>query len=380
METMNADLYLGIMSGTSLDGIDIAACRFTGKHIDLLAFHSMEWQPALRERLIDIATADRIEMDLLVRAHFELARVYAAAVEATLREAGIHASDIRAIGLHGQTVRHLPSQPNPATFQLGSGAALAAVTGIDVVSDFRSADMALGGEGAPLVPMFDFHFLASDANERLIVNIGGIANVTWLPAHADAGDVIAFDSGPGNMLLDSIARRYFGKPFDENGEIGRSGEINEDLLAKFLSHPYFNTPPPKSTGRELFSELFLSDLHREIAAGKLLPEDALATLTELTALSIMRSLDLARRKTQDVEIIVSGGGALNKYLLERMKANASPHASICSSDAYGIPSKAKEAIAFAFFARAFVEEIRIHLPKTTGASRQTALGSLSRGK
>ena len=377
---MSTEIYLGIMSGTSLDGIDVAACRFAEKQIELLAFHSVDWKMGLREQLMEFATAERIEMDDLVRAHFELAREYADAVKTTLRETGISPTSIRAIGLHGQTVRHLPSPPIPATFQLGSGAALAAISGIDVVSDFRSADIALGGQGAPLVPMFDRYFLQNDTTDRLIVNIGGIANVTWLPARAKDTDVIAFDCGPGNMLLDSIAQRYFGKPFDANGDIARSGKIDRDVLDEFLSNPYFKTLPPKSTGRELFSESFLGNLNRKIAAGKLFPQDTLASLTELTAITILRSFDFLKRKTQEAEIIVSGGGAFNTFLLERMNTNALPHTSIHSSDAFGIPPKAKEAIAFAFFAHAFVESIPIHLPSTTGASRRTTLGTLSKGK
>jgi anhydro-N-acetylmuramic acid kinase len=383
---MSLNIYLGIMSGTSLDGIDVAACRFEGKRIELVAFHSVEWEPSLRARILEFATAERIEMSDLVRAHFELAGEYAKAVETTLHNANIAPSHVRAIGLHGQTIRHLPFASIPSTFQLGSGAALAAMTGIDVVSDFRAADIALGGQGAPLVPMFDYYFLQSDSIDRLIVNIGGIANVTWLPcmiAHAAKtkdNDVIAFDCGPGNMLLDFITRRYFGKPFDEHGDIARTGKIDRALLDEFLSNPYFTTAPPKSTGRELFSEKFLDGLNKKIADGKLLPQDALATLTELTALSIMRSFYFLETKTNEIEIIVSGGGAFNTFLLERMKAHASQHASISSSDAFGIPAKAKEAIAFAFFAHAFMEAIPIHLPKTTGASWQTTLGSLSRGK
>jgi anhydro-N-acetylmuramic acid kinase len=377
---MSTEIYLGIMSGTSLDGTDVATCRFAEKGIELLAFHSAEWKPGMRERLLKFATAERVEMDDLVQAHFELAREYADAVKTTLRETGIPPTSIRAIGLHGQTVRHLPSKAVPATFQLGSGAALAAITGIDVISDFRSADIALGGQGAPLVPMFDHYFLQSDTIDRLIVNIGGIANVTWLPAHAKDTEIIAFDCGPGNMLLDSIAQRYFGKPFDENGDIARSGKIDRDLLDEFLSNPYFKTPPPKSTGRELFSEKILIGLNDTIATGKLLPENALASLTELTAISILRSFDFVKRKKKKAEIIVSGGGAFNTFLLERMKTNALPQASIHSSDAFVIPAKAKEAIAFAFFAHAFVEAIPIHLPSTTGASRQTTLGTLSKGK
>jgi len=377
---MSADIYLGIMSGTSLDGIDVAACRFKGQRVELLGFHSADWKSGLREQLMEFSTAECIKMDDLVRANFELANEYTMAVETTLREMGISPSQIRAIGLHGQTIRHLPSPPIPATLQLGSGAALAAITEIDVISDFRSADIALGGQGAPLVPMFDHYFLQSDSTDRLIVNIGGIANVTWLSANAGDRDVIAFDCGPGNMLLDYITQRYFGKSFDENGEIARSGKIDQKLLDEFLSNPYFKIPPPKSTGREMFSEHFLSNVHNSIATGKLLAEDALTTLTELTAIAIIQSFDVVQRKTKTAEIIVSGGGAFNSYLLERMNANAFPNTSISSSDAFDVPAKAKEAIAFAFFAHAFVESITIHLPETTGASGRTTLGSLSKGK
>jgi anhydro-N-acetylmuramic acid kinase len=377
---MTADICLGIMSGTSLDGIDVAACRFSGKQIELVGFHSAEWPPALRDELLEFATTERVNMNDLVRSHFRLAKEYASAVEATLLISNITPSMVRAIGLHGQTVRHLPSGPIPATFQLGSGAALAAMTEIDVVSDFRAADIALGGQGAPLMPMFDHYFLVSDSVDRLIVNIGGIANVTWLPAQSMPGDVIAFDSGPGNMLLDATTRRYFGKPFDENGDTARSGKIDSDLLEEFLSHPYFTVPPPKSTGRELFSESFLEDLNQKIANGKLAPEDALATLTELTARSILKSFDFFPSSSSRIEIIVSGGGAFNKFLLDRLRSNAPESAGILTSDDVGIPAKTKEAIAFAFFARAFVESITIHLPSTTGASHRTVLGSLSKGK
>lgn len=378
------------MSGTSLDGIDVAICGFANTEITLAGFYSAEWPAPLREVLMELATAERVNMDVLTQTHFQLAEEYAKAAEAALRESGIPASSIRAIGLHGQTVRHLPSSPMPATLQLGSGAALAAISGIDVVSDFRSADIALGGQGAPLVPMFDYHFLRSDSTmddrsskddrpstNRLIVNIGGIANVTWLPKNARELDVIAFDSGPGNMLLDSIAKRYFNIPFDRNGELARAGRIDESLLAELLAHPYFKPPPPKSTGRELFSENFLKDLDRKISESRLSTKDALATLTELTARSIAGSLDFVNAKSHPVEMIVSGGGAFNEYLMERIASNA-PKALVITSDAYNIPAKAKEAIAFAFFAKAFIENIAIHLPATTGARRKAVLGSLSK--
>jgi len=380
------DVYLGIMTGTSLDAIDVAACRFVRGSIELLTFHSEKWPDGLRGLLYELATAKNVELDKLARVHFLLARQYAEAIEATLAEKGLNSSNIGAIGLHGQTVRHLPTSEPPApglpavgaTLQIGSGPALAAITGIDVVSDFRSADVALGGQGAPLVPMFDYYFLRSEQTDRLIVNIGGIANVTWLPRNAKSNDVIAFDSGPGNMLIDSLMRKYFDRPFDERGEIARSGKIDEDLLATLLSHPYFSTSPPKSTGRELFSEEFLSVVHRMISESVLSTHDAVATITELTGMSIAGSLRFVKAEQRDIEIVVSGGGAYNEYMMERIALHAAP-ARVHSSDAFGIPANTKEAIAFAFFAKAFVEEIRIHLPATTGARHATLLGSLSRG-
>jgi len=373
------------MSGTSLDGIDVAICRFAPPAITLAGFYSAEWPVALRDTLMNFATAERVNLNALTRTNFQLAHEYAHAVEAAITQAGISPSSIRAIGLHGQTLRHLPFPPMPSTLQLGSGAALAAISGIDVVSDFRSADMAVGGQGAPLMPMFDFQFLRNEhvddrsSADRLIVNIGGIANVTWLPKNAREEDVIAFDSGPGNMLLDWITKHYFDLPFDRNGELARSGTIDETVLSELLSHPYFNTAPPKSTGRELFSEKFLKDVVASIADGSLSPTGALATLTELTARTIVGSLQFVGRKSERVEMIVSGGGAFNDYLLERIAANAA-NAGVFTSETYGIPPKAKEAIAFAFFAKAFIENIPIHLPTTTGAQRQVTLGSLSRGK
>ena len=380
-----ADIYLGIMTGTSLDAIDVAACRFDGKHVELLAFHSVEWPTAIREILMELATAEMVSMDLLARTHFLLAREYAKAVEQTLEQSTIAKSDVRAIALHGQTIRHLPIaesvrglDPIAATYQLGSGSALAALMGIDVVSDFRSGDVALGGQGAPLVPMFDYAFLASESEDRLVVNIGGIANVTWLPRDAKPEDVIAFDSGPGNMLLDSISSRYFGESYDKDGNRARNGTINDAILQQLLGHPYFAMKPPKSTGRELFGEEFLRTITQAIDNAKMSVNDALATLTELTARSIADTLTFVTTKNVEVEIIVSGGGAMNLFLMERIQFHA-PNAHVVSSDLYNIPAKAKEAIAFAFFGKAFLEEIPIHLPQTTGASRKIILGSHSLG-
>jgi anhydro-N-acetylmuramic acid kinase len=258
----SADLYIGIMSGTSLDGVDAALCRFeTGEEgrvsLELLAESSVPWPGEFRDLLYELATEQSVEVDSLVRAHFLLPHYYAEAAGSAIREASLTPADIRAIGVHGQTIRHLPKPAElvagtpavGATLQLGSGAALAALTGIDVISDFRSADVALGGQGAPLVPIFDNEFLRSRESDRVALNIGGISNITWLP-RAETDEVLAYDCGPGNMIIDALTRRWFDRPFDEGGKIASEGKVDERLLHNLLSHEYFTTPPPKSTGRE----------------------------------------------------------------------------------------------------------------------------------
>jgi anhydro-N-acetylmuramic acid kinase len=386
---MTTDLYIGIMTGTSMDGIDVVIARFE-KFPEVISEYSALIDPAFRKILMDLATKEEIDIDLFVRSHFVLAEQYANAIETALQNAKLAPKDVRAIGLHGQTIRHLPKpeklapsvQPSGATFQLGSGAALAALSGIDVISDFRSGDVALGGEGAPLVPMFDYHFLRSDNINRILLNIGGIANLTFIPAGSDEESVIAFDSGPGNMIIDTLVKDYFDQPFDKAGAIAKNGKADKELLPELLADQYFSQSPPKSTGRELFGEKFVKIVSEKIAAGSLSAADAVATATELTARSIaeaIRFLPPESLKNFPSEIIASGGGVKNVYLCSRIQ-ELLPEISFRISDELGIPSQAKEALAFAWFAKAFLENEYIHLPKTTGAKRKIILGSMSKGK
>ncbi len=386
---MKSDLYIGIMSGTSMDAIDVVIARFD-KFPEVVSEYSVPLRSELREILMDLATKNEINIDLFVRTHFVLAQEYASAVEASLKKAYLSPKDIRAIGLHGQTIRHLPKSEKiapslsetGATFQLGSGGALAALSGIDVASDFRSGDIALGGEGAPLVPMFDYYFFRTNDRNRILLNIGGIANLTFIPACAEEMEVIAFDTGPGNMITDALAKEYYNKQFDNAGEIAGSGKIDEELLLELLENQYFTQPPPKSTGRELFGEKFLDIFKKKAAHRKLSASDALATATELTARSIaeaFRFLPHERLKTHPTEIIASGGGVKNIFLCQRLK-ELLPEMTFRISDELGIPLQAKEALAFAWFAKAFLQNEYIHLPATTGAKRKIILGSLSKGR
>jgi anhydro-N-acetylmuramic acid kinase len=365
------DLYIGIMSGTSLDGIDVALCRFpAAAKVDLLHHRTYDWPGELRARLSELVSADEFSVDELTTLNFELAQAYAAAAGQLLEESGKTPEDIRAIGMHGQTIRHLPGT---ATWQIGSGPALAAMSGIDTVHDFRSADVALGGQGAPLVPMFDLIFLHSPEKDRLVTNIGGITNVTYIPKSGDHDQVIAYDTGPGNMIIDTLAQRWFDRPYDNDGEIAKSGRVNEDVLQSFLAHPYFVLDPPKSTGRELINSDFLprfSHLLNAIPA-----EDLVATATELTARTLS---DASNKLGMPVELVLSGGGAKNGYLVERIQAQLQHGSSVVLSHELGIDAQAKESIAFAFFAKARIDEQLIHLPKTTGALRKILLGSVAK--
>ncbi len=384
----DSNLYIGIMTGTSMDAIDIVIARFE-EFPEVIGEYSAPLDSALGRILMNFATKDEMNIDLFIRTHFVLASEYAKAVNSALVKAKLSSKDIRAIGLHGQTIRHVPkpekitdSLPaSGATFQLGSGAALAAQLGIDVVSDFRSADIALGGEGAPLVPMFDHRFLRSDNSNRILLNIGGIANITFLSAGGDEEPVMAFDTGPGNMIIDSLAAEYFNTAYDDDGTIAKSGIADEKLLNQLLSNQYFKQPPPKSTGRELFGEVILKEFMEAIEKKTLSHEDAIRTATELTAYSIAQAIDFLpgdMLQKYPTEIFASGGGVKNRFLCKRI-GELLPEMKFRISDESGIPSQAKEALAFAYFAKAFLDHEIIHLPNTTGASRKTILGSLSKG-
>ncbi|MEI8135352.1 MAG: anhydro-N-acetylmuramic acid kinase [bacterium] len=370
--------FAGIMTGTSLDAIDIVIADLSG--FPKVLFHaSYAFEPYLRNRLSELASRNEISIDLFVATHFELSKAYANGLQNAINESGITADQIRAIGMHGQTIRHLPQAG--ATFQLGSAPALAALTGIDVISDFRSADMALGGQGAPLMPMFDYHFLSDTSSDRIILNIGGIANLTYLPRSGSEENVIAFDCGPGNMLIDALAQRYFNQPFDAEGGLASQGVVNESLLRELLALPYFSASPPKSTGRELFGEPILIQFTEHVTKSKLSAIDAICTATELTARTIAGATTLLPSSITDAttELIISGGGTRNVFLMHRIRTLL-PEMKLRTSDEIGIPSQSKEALAFAWFAKAFIDDQTIHLPTTTGASRKIILGSLSKGK
>jgi anhydro-N-acetylmuramic acid kinase len=359
-----AGLYIGLMSGTSLDGVDAVLAAPRGKQLRLKAALYRPFPPQLRRRLLALQTSGPDELHRTAVAANHLTRAYAAAVRTLLSRARIAAGGVAAIGCHGQTVRHRPDAGY--TVQLINGAMLAELTGIDVVCDFRGRDIAAGGEGAPLVPAFHSAVFRARDQSRAVVNIGGIANLTSLPAH---GPVTGFDSGPGNCLLDAWigARRH--RPYDRGGAWAARGRVVPHLLDKLLADPYFRRHPPKSTGRGTFN---LAWLQRRLTRN-LRGEDVQATLLELTARTIAGAVQ--NYCANAGEVLVCGGGARNRVLVARIAALLSGRR-VAVTDKAGIAAQHVEALAFAWLARECLRRKPGNLPSVTGARGPRVLGAI----
>ena len=352
------------MSGTSLDGVNAVLADFTQRSPRVLARTHAAFDPGLRDALSALMASGPDEIDRTQGAADALARVYANAVADTLRNAGTNAGTVRAIGCHGQTLRHRPERGY--TVQIGNAALLAELSGITVVSDFRSRDMAAGGQGAPLAPAFHASVFADPAETRAVLNLGGIANLTRLaPGHAVTG----FDCGPANRLLDAWVARHRGSSYDEGGNWAAQGHEIPALLEKLLDEPYFSAPPPKSTGRELFNEAWLE----RCLCASLAPADVQATLVALTARSASDAL--LRWCPGTKRLLVCGGGTRNAHLMTRI-ARELPGIAVESTAAHGVDPEDVEALAFAWLARETLEGRAGNLPSVTGARGPRVLGAI----
>ena len=363
------------MSGTSLDGIDVAVVGVEGRKIEPIAFRSIPYPRPVRDALLAVSnTATRTAE--ISRLNFLLGDVYAEAVIATCRRARLRLDSIRLIGLHGQTIFHEGAAVDylarriASTLQIGEAAVVAERTGIRVISNFRERDVAAGGRGAPLVPFVDYLLFRHRTIFRVALNIGGIANITVLKPSAKPEEVIAYDTGPGNMAIDALVRHMTGgrESYDRGGRIARSAKVNDELLEKLRRQSYFKRTPPKTAGREQFGEEFVSGL---IATGLSLP-DLIATATELTAWSIARAI-LDSASEPNVEVIASGGGVHNRWLIQRLHYYLNPW-KIRSTAEFGVDPDAKEAIAFAVLAYRTFRREPGNLPSATGARRAAILG------
>lgn len=363
-------LFIGLMSGTSLDGVDGVLANFSGAQPQVLAHHAMPFAPALKQELLALNTPSDNELHRAALAANGLVRVYAQTVQALLESTQTKVSEVCAIGAHGQTVRHQPGAFDGTgyTLQLNNPALLAELTGIDVVADFRSRDVAAGGQGAPLVPMFHQGIFGQPNHTVGVLNIGGIANLSVLHAN---GDVLGFDCGPGNALLDHWCQAHTGHAFDHNGVWGASGNVIEPLLQAMLAEPFLHQAPPKSTGRDLFHPTWLA--HQLSGYADANAADVQATLTEFTARACVN--DVLRHATDAAELIVCGGGALNGLLMQRLQASL-PNVRVLSSAERGMPPLQVEAAAFAWLARQTVLGLPGNLPKVTGAQGARILGGI----
>lgn len=375
------------MSGTSLDGVDAVLARLegSGSDVDMTqeAFIHVPYPGQLRSLLRDNSTPAASDLRDLTRLNVRLAHVYADAVDAVLEEAGLDRDDLDLVGSHGQTVQHLPEPADcagksvRATLQIGDPSTLANLLDVPVVGNFRSADLALGGQGAPLVPYFDYVALTSGDEHRGLLNLGGIANLTVLPAGGLPDDVLAFDTGPANMVIDTLAERLFDAPLDRNGQHAAEGTPDHDLLADLLELDYFRREPPKSTGRETFGADFVDAFLGAAHSRGLSSEDTIATATLLTAASVYQAYAQYLRTEQPIDVlIISGGGTHNDTLMHMLSEAFSP-IPVRTVDEYGIDEDAKEALCFAVLAHETVNGVPTNLPSVTGASSPTLLGSLN---
>lgn len=364
-------LTIGLMSGTSVDGVDAALCEFDSSgtmKIRQTIFHP--YDVALRERIHGLCNNSAPPEKDVMKVDQELVECFTKAVNELLLKSNVAAADVSAIGSHGQTIRHCPECDPPFSQQIGSAGALAQETGITTIGDLRNADLLAGGQGAPLAPGFHNAIFRSAKKNRVILNIGGIANVTLLPADP-AEPVIGFDTGPGNTLIDAWVRRSLGQAYDQDGRWARSGTVIPGLLQHLLKEPFFDLPPPKSTGRELFSDSWLMEKLQNFSEHR--AEDIAATLVALTVSTIADAINRFAGDTD--EVYVCGGGAHNRYLLEQLATTlAGPR--LATTAELGIDPDWVEAAAFAWLARQTLLGLPGNLPEVTGASRPVVLGTL----
>ena len=367
---MDEQLYIGLMSGTSLDGIDAALVKFKENQPQLLHACCVPLDNDLRQEIKLLVNPGDNEINRMMRLDRALGRSFAAACQQLLQQARVNAEQISAIGSHGQTIRHWPRSETPSTLQIADPNTIAEISAITTVADFRRRDIAAGGEGAPLVPAFHQHIFHHTKKNRVILNLGGIANITILPADKNK-KVTGFDTGPANTLLNHWIQQQQNQPYDKNGAWAATGTVDKDFLTCLMEDDYFRLPPPKSTGTEYFNPAWLSQKLK--AFPFLAAEDVQATLTLFTVMSVQEAITQYAVETD--EIIVCGGGVHNTHLMQLFEQHM-PQYEIHSSADYDINPDYIEAMAFAWLAKQTLEHQSGNLPDVTGAERAVILGGI----
>jgi anhydro-N-acetylmuramic acid kinase len=384
LQKKRSKLVVGLISGTSADGIDAALVRIDGSgtstRLSQLAFDSYQYPPELRSLILENSLPGTGSVDLICELNVLVAHFFADAVKKIARKARLGLSKIDLIGSHGQTVHHLPALKKSfgkvihSGLQIGDPSTIAKLTGIVTVGDFRMGDMAVGGQGAPLVPYFDFVMFRSRTRNRIVLNLGGIANFTALPKKCVSTDVLAFDTGPANMVIDALMMKFYGQKYDAGGQAAQRGTVIPELLADLMTMPYFATRPPKSTGRELFGAMVLPRILEY--EGKASTDDLIATVTRWTPFSVFDQYKrFIAKEMKAEEVIVSGGGAHNEAIMNALQDYFKP-APVKKIESIGFSSDAKEAICFAVLANETICEHPSNVPTVTGAKRPVVLGKI----
>lgn len=368
------NLYIGLMSGTSMDGVDVAIVDLSKIQPKVIAFHTFGYPQSLLQTLDALCKPAHNEVVSMGHADRAVAIHCANAINKLLQHVNLDASQISAIGSHGQTIRHHPEGKGGFTWQIGDPSTIAVLTGIDVVADFRRKDIALGGQGAPLAPAFHQAMFRHSQHSRIILNIGGIANITYIPKDVES-DIIGFDTGPGNTLMDGWCQRHINQSYDANGKWAAQGSRDTELLKRLMEDPFFDLAFPKSTGREKFNLGWL-DEHIQGLSHQCSAESVQTTLAMLTSCTIAKHVNMF----DDVEeVFVCGGGAKNDFLMECLE-NELVEAELATTEQLGMSPDAVEAVAFAWFAYAYEHGLTGNLPSVTGASRRAVLGGLYKAK
>jgi anhydro-N-acetylmuramic acid kinase len=377
---------IGLMSGTSADGVDAALVEIHGHglatQVHVLAYATYPYDAALRAQILAASYPESSSVDLICHLNFALGECFAEAAIAVTRTAGLPLDHVDLIGSHGQTIHHIPEMSNAplrraSTLQIGEPCVIAERTGITTVADFRPRDMAAGGLGAPLAPYGHYLLFADPQRPKLVQNIGGIANVTVLAA-PDVQGLLAFDTGPGNMLIDEALRHFSGgqQHYDAGGQMAAQGRVHQELLATLLAHPFIAQPPPKATGREVFGQTLWRTVLEHASTFRLSPADVVRTCTAFTAASILRNYQcFIWPRWTIAEVIVCGGGVYNAELMRMLHEGVQP-CMVTTPEAYGYPNEALEAILFALLAHATVHGQPANIPAATGARRAVVLGKI----
>ncbi len=373
---------VGLMSGTSLDGVDAALVKITNKKnptFEMVEFVSIPYSEKLKQKVLKNSIPATSNIQEICSLNVELSYSYVEAVQEVLRKANFDLENLDFIANHGQTVWHNPANMDglaSSTLQLGDASTISRVFNKLVIYDFRTLDMAYGGSGAPLIPMSEFLIFRSMEKSRILLNIGGIGNITYLKKKCEIDEILAFDTGPGNMLIDGACMKLFNKPYDDGGRIGMSGTVNQKIVDELMGDEYFKKLPPKSTGREKYNHSFLDNVIQQAKKENMSDADIVSTLSAFTASSIINQIETHIPEFNDGELVVSGGGANNPYLVELLNKYKTKKYKIITGYDLGYNADAKEAIGFAVLGYLRIMNKASNVVSVTGASRPVSLGSM----